>query len=244
MARRTQKALVDLRCKAEWRLFSCLWDHTRETLIEHWDELRAGWRRIDRPAAQDFGIGDEPTFLCWCNRSLPTYLAQVDHVLSQEEMHGKVIYKKINPPHSPGPVRQILYYDADENGVITRIDGRYLVEYQINPKKPSSNPFKDQSIGRYSVEAGTGLIRIEAQTIFRREPICFEYEPNFFSGGAPTMYTTLTHAGDPDFKVSLGDLLKNDLKNLQLLCGPCNASKQEKSYHLYKGQPVNDLLPS
>lgn len=212
-------------------------------MIKHWNYLRQNWRQgIDRPGDQDFGAGSEPTFLCVCRRTLPVYLSQVDHILSQKDIPTKVVFQRILPPASPGPIRQQLFVDVGEDERVVSIDARYLVEYQINPAPEPviapHTPFGALSfgmpIGRYGVEPQTGIIvaMVWNDTTSTESKEVFEFKTYIHT---PTVYTPLVHAGDDEFETSVKNLLINDLNNLQLLCGPCNTSKQEKSFHYYKG---------
>lgn len=243
MAMRTTNLVADLTALKESRYFVMDWSHTRQAVIKHWNYLRQNWRQgIDRPADQDFGTGAEPTFLCVCNRTLPVYLSQVDHILSQKDIPTKIIFRRVLPPDSPGPIRQQLFVDIGEDERVISMDARYLVEYQINPApEPVAPPHArfgslsfGSPIGRYGVEPQTGIIVawIWNDTTATEAKEIFEFKTYIH---VPTAYTRLVHAGDDTFETSVKDLLINDLNNLQLLCGPCNTSKQEKSFHYYKG---------
>lgn len=243
MATRTINLAADLTALKDDRFFVIDWTHTRRTVIQHWNYIRQNWREGQaRPGNQDFGIGAEPTFECVCGRVLPVYLAQIDHILSQNDIPTNVILTRVHPPASPGPIRQRLFVTTDENDIVQTITAKYLVEYQINPAKEPKNKRGTplvftkfgQPIGRYGVEPRTGIVRARVWNNLTNQETneVFEFK---YTGGPVSIYTTLTHAGDDAFEVTIHKLLINDLYNLQLLCGPCNTSKQEKSFHYYKG---------
>lgn len=244
MATRTTNLAADLTALKDDRAFVIDWTHTRQTVITHWNYLRRFWREgIDRPSNRDFGKGPEPTFLCVCDRVLPVYLAQVDHILSQDDIPTNVIFTRVMPPASPGPIRQRLTVTTDENDDVETISAKYLVKYQINPAPEPvlasgssilSSSF-GPSIGRFGVEPQTGIVRARVWNNATNQETneVFEFKVNPF--GDISIYTELVHAGDDAFETTIKKLLINDLYNLQLLCGPCNTSKQEKSFHYYKG---------
>lgn len=229
-------AVINSTVNSADRNFVVGWEQTRQSLIENWDYFRTVWRGADiaRPPQADYGAGLEDTFRCLCNRVLPVYLAQADHVLSREEIPNRIHFQQVLAPNSPGPLRQRITVTLDENGVIERVTGNYIVEYQLNPITALTD------IGRYGVDPGTGIIRAKIwDSIARVESIeVFEFD----GPHAPNAHTRLIHPGDPDFNITVSTLIEHDMCNLQLMCGPCNGAKQGVSYHYFAGNYASALF--
>ncbi|WP_027911839.1 hypothetical protein [Pseudomonas sp. URIL14HWK12:I7] len=229
-------AVINSTVNSADRNFVVGWNETRRSLIENWDYFRTIWRGADiaRPQQEDYGAGLEDTFRCLCNRVLPVYLAQADHVLSREEIPNRILFQQVVPPRSPGPLRQRITITLDDNNVIEQVTGNYIVEYQINPSTALTD------IGRYGVDPGSGIIRAKIwDSVTRQESIeVFEFD----IAHLPNAHTKLIHPGDPDFNITVSTLIEHDMCNLQLMCGPCNGAKQGVSYHYFAGNPASALF--
>lgn len=218
------------------RAFVVGWAQTRLTLIRDWDYFRVLWRgaNLPRPPQQNFGAGLEDTFHCVCNRVLPVVLAQADHVMSREEIPNMITFQQVQLPHSPGPIRQRLTITLDDNDVLVRVTGTYIVEYQINPATAM------EDIGRFSVDPGTGIVRAKIWDSMTHSESIEVFE--FVGGHAPNAHTKIEHPGDSALNLTIASLLEQDMCNLQLMCGPCNASKNDVSYYYFEGQQMDTLF--
>jgi hypothetical protein len=229
-------AMINSTVNSADRNFVVSWEQTRQSLIQNWDYFRVYWRGSDiaRPEQADYGAGLEDSFRCLCNRVLPVYLAQADHVLTREEIPNRILFQQVTGLDSPGPVRQRVTITLDEHNVVERVTGNYIVQYQLNP------PTAKTDIGRFSVDPGTGIIRAKIwDSIAQTESIeVFEFD----GPHAPHAHTRLIHPGDPDFNITVSSLIEHDMCNLQLMCGPCNGAKQGNSYEYFAGNHANTLF--
>lgn len=63
-------------------------DDARAFFIQNLDRLRSNWRTDGAPGTRDFGAGEEPTFKCMCNRTLPVVVGQIDHVAADKALRS------------------------------------------------------------------------------------------------------------------------------------------------------------
>jgi hypothetical protein len=61
-------------------------DDARAFFIQNLDRFRSNWRTDDALGTRDFGAGEEATFKCMCNRTLPVVVGQIDHVAADKTL--------------------------------------------------------------------------------------------------------------------------------------------------------------
>jgi hypothetical protein len=238
---RSIQSIINATALSEDRNFVIDWSHTRSTLINNWNQLSQYWRGdgIVKPSQANFGIGMEDTFLCLCNRTLPVYLSQVDHVLTREQLANKILFQRIPKHQEPRPIYQRITVTTDAFGIIKSIDGQYIVEYQFNETQSTGNIMTDYYMGPLGVEPRSGVIKA---TLWNEKKKIEETEVFEFTDWPPTLNTKLAHSGDEYLGANVRTLIENDLCNLQLLCGPCNGSKNNNSFGLFSGNKFTDLF--